>query len=329
MARSAVACDATVTYDSSGRPSRIAATFVDVPPTSTITPSVIAPDRRAPATDAAGPEYSVLAGASRKPDRLVAPPSPRMTMTAAEMCASRTPRSTNSAVRTAIGRIEALTAAVTARNSRPYSPDSSVLAHAGNPCIACDLHDGLFVAIVVGRECLCDRHGANAFVDESLHFTTDVVGRQAIGDIEEHRRRRKAPAGRQFHAGQRRATPDLLQVGPSTESEHTDSHDVTFQQRVDRLGGRVGDEFDVGGTDLGGHSCDTLDDSLGNTRRGVVCGGYDATGNEVASAAVDRDGFGECAADVDTNAHSHLLYQFRQRRVVTAWSVWWLAGGTA
>src|SRR5262249_58477533 len=82
-ARRAVACDATVTYDISGRPSRTAATLVDVPPTSTMTPSVKPANRNAPATDAAGPEYRVRTGASRNPARSVAPPSPRITITRA------------------------------------------------------------------------------------------------------------------------------------------------------------------------------------------------------------------------------------------------------
>ena len=58
-ARMAVAWLATWTYDSAGRPRLMAATLVDVPPTSTMTPSSMRFDRSAPATDAAGPEYSV------------------------------------------------------------------------------------------------------------------------------------------------------------------------------------------------------------------------------------------------------------------------------
>src|SRR5215468_6372153 len=73
-ARTAVAWLATFTYDSNGRPSRTAATLVDVPPTSRMTPSVTLAYRSAPATDAAGPEYSVRTGAARKPSRSVAPP---------------------------------------------------------------------------------------------------------------------------------------------------------------------------------------------------------------------------------------------------------------
>src|SRR3954452_24829951 len=79
-ARMAVAWRPTWTYDSAGRPAWIADTFDDVPPTSTITASPMRSDRSAPATDAAGPEYSVRAGALRKPARSVAPPSPRITM---------------------------------------------------------------------------------------------------------------------------------------------------------------------------------------------------------------------------------------------------------
>ena len=59
------------------------------------------------------------AGARRKPARSVAPPSPRITITGLETPTSATPRSTMSAVRSAIGMIEALIAAVTARSSSP------------------------------------------------------------------------------------------------------------------------------------------------------------------------------------------------------------------
>ena len=115
----AVAWLATWTYDSAGRPRLMAATLVDVPPTSTMTPSSMRFDRSAPATEAAGPEYSVRAGARRKPARSVAPPSPRITMTGLLDAGTGDPVADDSAVRIAIGRIDALSAAVTARSSRP------------------------------------------------------------------------------------------------------------------------------------------------------------------------------------------------------------------
>ena len=71
------------------------------------------------ATEAAGPEYSVSAGARRNPGRSVAPPSPRMTITGAATPTEATPASTTSAVRRAMGRIEALRAPVSVRSSRP------------------------------------------------------------------------------------------------------------------------------------------------------------------------------------------------------------------
>src|SRR5207245_2071055 len=46
----------------------MAATFDDVPPTSTMTASPMAPVRSAPATEAAGPEYSASAGRPEPPD---------------------------------------------------------------------------------------------------------------------------------------------------------------------------------------------------------------------------------------------------------------------
>ena len=97
----------------------IAATFDDVPPTSTMTASPTRSVRSAPATDAAGPEYSVRAGAFWKPARSVAPPSPRMTITGLWMPAAATPASTTRAVSVATGRIEAFNDAVTVRSSRP------------------------------------------------------------------------------------------------------------------------------------------------------------------------------------------------------------------
>ena len=102
-----------------GWPPRIAATFVDVPPTSSTIASVTPVYRSAPATDAAGPEYSVRTGAELNPARSVAPPSLRMTITGAPMPAALTPSATNAAVLTAIGRIEALRAAVIVRSSSP------------------------------------------------------------------------------------------------------------------------------------------------------------------------------------------------------------------
>ena len=84
-----------------------------------MTASPMVPVRSAPATDAAGPEYSVSAGARRKPARSVAPPSPRMTMTGAGTPTEATPAWTTSAVRRAIGRIEALRAPVSVRSSSP------------------------------------------------------------------------------------------------------------------------------------------------------------------------------------------------------------------
>src|SRR5215218_4929422 len=119
-----------------GRPERIAATFVDVPPTSTTTAFATRARWSAPATDAAGPEYSVRAGALRKPARLVAPPSPRITMIEPRIPASSTPSSTTPAVRNAIGVIAALSAAVTVRSSSPYRPVSSLEVHTGRSSCA-------------------------------------------------------------------------------------------------------------------------------------------------------------------------------------------------
>ena len=58
-------------------------------------------------------------GAALNPARSVAPPSLRITITGASMPAARTPSATNDAVLMAIGRIDAFSAAVTVRSSRP------------------------------------------------------------------------------------------------------------------------------------------------------------------------------------------------------------------
>src|SRR4051812_106758 len=117
--RRAVAWEATRTYDSAGRPWRMAAMLVDVPPTSMTTASVMPVYLSAPATDADGPEYSVRTGAALNPARSVAPPSERITITGAVMPAARTPSATKEAVLMASGRIDAFSAAVTVRSSRP------------------------------------------------------------------------------------------------------------------------------------------------------------------------------------------------------------------
>ena len=178
-ARSAVACDATVTYDNSGRPSRIAATLVEVPPTSTMTPSVIAADRSAPATDAAGPEYSVLAGASRKPDKLGRPAVAAHHHHGAVMPASRTPSLDK--LRGADG--DRQDRRVECGGHRPQLEAVEARQFGAGarrqPGVAGDLHDRLLVAIVVGRERLGDRHCADAFADQPSHLAPDVAGRQA------------------------------------------------------------------------------------------------------------------------------------------------------
>src|SRR3954468_21676613 len=89
--------------------------------------------RNTPATDAAGPESNVRAGSRRRPVASIAPPSPRITMTGATTPAARTPSSTCCAVCNAIGRMDALSAAVTVRNSSPYRPVISADPHDGRP----------------------------------------------------------------------------------------------------------------------------------------------------------------------------------------------------
>ena len=76
------------------------------------------------------------AGARRKPARSVAPASPRITITGVWMPAAVTPSPTTSAVRSAIGAIEAFSAAVTARSSSPYRPVSSADVVTGRPSAA-------------------------------------------------------------------------------------------------------------------------------------------------------------------------------------------------
>ena len=80
-----------------------------------------------------------------------ASPSPRCLTPA-----PATPSPTTSAVRIAIGRIDALSAAVTARSSSPYSPLSSADVVTGSPSCVRGRGDDAFVGDVVRRERLGD-----------------------------------------------------------------------------------------------------------------------------------------------------------------------------
>ena len=183
--RSAVACDATRTYDSAGRPPRIAATFVDVPPTS-ITIGVgdagvaqRAGDRRRRS------RVQRAHGRRLNPARSVAPPSLRMTMTGASMPAASTPSATNDAVLIAIGRIEALRAAVTVRSSSPYRPLSSVDVHTGRPARWRVVGDGPFVAGSSGENASATHTAATPASRNRMQRGPYLGGGQAVGDVEE------------------------------------------------------------------------------------------------------------------------------------------------
>ena len=101
------------------RPRLTTLTFELVPPHSRTIPSVMPTWCRAAATPAAGPEPTVSDGVRRKDSRPIAPPSPRRTSSGTSIPASRSTRWTTVAVRWTTGRIDAFTAALIVRVSRP------------------------------------------------------------------------------------------------------------------------------------------------------------------------------------------------------------------
>ena len=114
-----------MTYRTSGLPSFITQTLVEVPPTSINKPSIMRRCKRAPATLAAGPESTVIMGLLLKVLMSVTPPSPFIIRTGAVIFSLRTADSTNLAVLVALGRMPAFIAAVRVLISRPYMPVSS------------------------------------------------------------------------------------------------------------------------------------------------------------------------------------------------------------
>src|SRR5918911_4783178 len=110
--RMQVGCCIIVTYRTSGLPSLIAHTLVDVPPTSINTPSIRRRCSRAPATLAAGPDRTVTIGLLLKVPISVTPPSPFIIRTGALIFSFLTADSTKFAVLVVLGRIPPLIAAV-------------------------------------------------------------------------------------------------------------------------------------------------------------------------------------------------------------------------
>jgi hypothetical protein len=102
-----------------GRPRFTIETFELVPPHSTTIASERPSWCSAAATPAAGPEPIVKDGRRRNASTLIAPPSPRSTSSGTSSPDSRSASSTTDAVRSTMGRMLALTAALTVRISSP------------------------------------------------------------------------------------------------------------------------------------------------------------------------------------------------------------------
>ena len=80
---------------------------------------------------------------------------------------------------------------------------------------------------------------------------------------------------------------------------------VAFEQRVDGLGGRVGDELDAVGADLPRQLVDDVHDAGRDAVDVLVRGGHDGVRDDRAGVGVERDGFGERPADVDADPNRH------------------------
>ena len=217
----------------------MAATFVDVPPISTTTPSAIWVNRSTPATEAAGPEYSVRAGSRRKPAMSVAPPSPRITMTGLSTPAAATPASTKPAVRD--GDREDRRVDRRGHGAQLEAVEAGHLARrAGGQPRRAQRRDGdRLVAVALDRERLGDARRGRAGLPQPPDRGGELAGVEAVGDVEELVHGRQPATGRQVDAVQERPLARLAQVRPAAEPEHADEPDVALEQRVDRLRRRV------------------------------------------------------------------------------------------
>ena len=181
--------------------------------------------------------------------------------------------------------------AVEARHLRRGTHGQAVLGGDGrNPGLVVD---------VLGRERLGNAHGNGALGHEPLHDRCDRRLVEPIGHVEELADRPQALARREFDVVERRALARLAKVGPAAHADDTDEPHVTFEQRVDRLRGRVGHERDRSAVqrfgDIGDHTHDALRHAV------VVLVGGRPHRLRHDAGRVDRDGLRERAADVDAD----------------------------
>ena len=123
--------------------------------------------------------------------------------------------------------------------------------------------------------------------------------------------------------------PRLAQVRRSPHADHADLGDVPLEQRVDRLGGRVGDELDSLGPDFGGQAAHDLDNAGRDPVDVVVRRRDDGIRDDGGLRGVEGDRLGERAADVHAYPDAHrsaarvdqraVGSDFR-RRLRSAWS---------
>ena len=230
-----------------------------------------------------------------------------MTITGLLMPAAATPAPTTSAVRSAIGRIDALSAAVTARSSRPYSPVSSADVVTGRPSsdAAAPIADSLVRSS--GAKASATAIASAPAACRRTTTSRAVAGAEAARDVEELRHRVERPALAELDAGTDRPLARLAQVGRPAHADHADAGDVPFEQRVDGLGGRVRDEVDALRADFDRELRDDVDDAGRDAVRVVVRRRHDRVGDDGAAFHVEGDGFRERPADVDPDANRHRL----------------------
>ncbi len=163
-----------------------------------------------------------------------------------------------------------------------------------------DLGDHRFVRRVLGRERLGDARGTCSGSNEALDDALDLATVEPVAHVDELAERTELLARRQLDVVERRALAGLPQIGPAPHADDPDRADVTLEQRVDGLRGRVGHEGDRAPVE---RRCDVGDGPhhpLGNSVRVFVRGGDHRLGDD--AGGVDGHRLREGAAHVDADA---------------------------
>ena len=169
------------------------------------------------------------------------------------------------------------------------------------PAFRSQLGHARLVGRVIRRERLGHRNRTDTTGDEPVELRRDRGFVEAAGDVEERRHGLQRLSRCQLDATERRAPLGPLQLRHATEADHPDLTDVTFEQCVDGLRRRMGDEPDVRGTDLCGERGDATNHTVSHPVGGAVGRRHDLLTDDRAGRQVEGDGFGERPADIDAD----------------------------